>query len=114
MSLPLVGVTSEYVFSAARARESWAMLVLDETINYLSFAIAAISTLIDPEVIVLGGGVARSADMLIEPILKRLYGVVPSQPRLIQSTLGFRAAVMGAIMLVLDTTTEHVAIDRLN
>jgi len=66
--------------------------------------------ILDPEVIVLGGGVARSADVLIRPILEKLDGVVPGHPNLIQSSLGSRAAAMGAIMLVLDITTEHVAL----
>jgi predicted NBD/HSP70 family sugar kinase len=69
-----------------------------------------ISAVLDPEVIVLGGGVARSADMLIEPILSKLDGVVPAKPNLVPSSLGFRAAVLGAIMLVLDTTTDYVAV----
>jgi len=107
-------LSSEDVFNAARLGNGWATQVVAETVDYLSFAVAAISALIDPEVIVLGGGVARSADLLIPPMLKRLEGVVPSLPRLIQSTLGFRAAVMGAIMMVLDATTEHVSIERLS
>jgi predicted NBD/HSP70 family sugar kinase len=72
--------------------------------------VAVISAVLDPQVIVLGGGVARSADMLIEPILSRLEGVIPTRPNLVQSSLGFRAAVLGAIMLVLDTTTDHVTV----
>lgn len=107
-------LSAEDVFNTARLGTEWAAQVVAETVDYLSFAVAAISTLIDPEVIVLGGGVARSADLLIPPMLERLEGVVPSLPRLVQSTLGFRAAVMGAIMMVLDATTEHVSLERLS
>ncbi len=107
-------LSAEDVFNAARDGTSWATQVVAETVDYLSFAVASISALIDPEVIVLGGGVARSADLLIPAMIERLKGVVPSLPRLIQSTLGFRAAVMGAIMMVLDATTEHVSIERLS
>lgn len=107
-------LSSEDVFNTARLGTDWATQVVNETVEYLSFAVAAISALIDPEVIVLGGGVARSADLLIPPMLKCLEGVVPSLPRLVQSILGFRAAVMGAIMMVLDATTEHVSIERLS
>mgnify|MGYP005852781287 CR=1 FL=1 len=107
---PVKGVTAEEVFQAARAGQEWALHIVSETVDYLSFAVAIIGALIDPEVIVLGGGVARSAELLIGPILQRLEGVVPSPIRLVHSTLGSRAAVMGAIMLVLDTTTERVAL----
>jgi glucokinase-like ROK family protein len=108
--LPAQGLSAEDVFKFARLGEAWAQQVVDETVDYLAFAIAVISAVLDPEIIVLGGGVARSADMLIDPILFKLEGVIPIRPNLVQSKLGFRAAVLGAIMLVLDTTTDHVSI----
>ena len=83
---------------------------MDGTVDYLAMAIAVIAAVLDPEVIVLGGGVAHSADLLLDPIRERIEGLVPSIPRLVQSDLGSRAAVMGAILLVLDATTEHVAV----
>jgi predicted NBD/HSP70 family sugar kinase len=113
LPVPENGLSAEDVFQKARLGEAWARQVVDESVMYLAFAIAAISALIDPEVIILGGGVARSADVLIGPIQEKLAGVIPSPPRLIQSTLGFRATVLGAILMVLDETTQHVAIERL-
>ncbi|MCI0521996.1 MAG: ROK family protein, partial [Chloroflexi bacterium] len=110
LPLPEQGPSAEDVFKAARLDKPWALQVVAETVDYLAFAVAVISAVLDPQVIVLGGGVARSADMLIEPILSRLEGVIPTRPNLVQSSLGFRAAVLGAIMLVLDTTTDHVTV----
>jgi glucokinase-like ROK family protein len=106
-------LSAEGVFAAARSGDSLAQQVVNETVDYLSLAIANISATLDPEVIILGGGVARSADLLIEPILQRIEGVVPFVPRLVASPLGRRAAVMGAIMLVLNITTESFAIKQL-
>ncbi len=110
LPLPEQGPSAEDVFKAARLDQPWALQVVAETVDYLAFAVAVISAVLDPQVIVLGGGVARSADMLIEPILSRLEGVIPTRPNLVPSSLGFRAAVLGAIMLVLDTTTDHVTV----
>ncbi len=107
---PKEGISAEEVFNEARAGKAWAIRVVDETVDYLSLAIAAISLLFDPEVIVLGGGVARSADILVDPILRRLVGVLPAPVTLLPSTLGYRAAVLGAIMLVLDSTTNRVSV----
>jgi glucokinase-like ROK family protein len=101
------------VFAAARNGAGWAQQVVGETVDYLSLAIASIGTLLDPEVIILGGGVARSADLLIEPILQQLEGAIPFVPRLVASSLGRRAAAMGAIMLVLNATTEYFVVKRL-
>ncbi len=103
---------AEEVFAAARRGEAWAQKVVSDTVDYLSLAIVSVSTVLDPEVIVLGGGVARSADLLIEPITRRLDGVMLCPPRLAASPLGRRAAVMGAIMLVLNATTEHFVVRR--
>jgi len=104
--------SAQDVFNAARRSERWACQIVEETVDYLSMAVASVSVLLDPELIVLGGGVARSADILIEPVRQRLQGLVPSLPRILQSPLEYRAAVMGAIMLVLDATTEHVAVNH--
>ena len=103
-------LSAELVFDAARSGAAWARQIVDGTVDYLSMAIAVITAVLDPEVIVLGGGVAHSADLLLDPIRARIDGLVPSMPRLLQSDLGSRAAVMGAILLVLDATTKHVAV----
>lgn len=113
LPLPEEGLTAQGVFAAARQGESWAEQIVDETVDYLSLAVTSVSCLFDPEIIVLGGGVARSADLLIEPILKRVKGVTPFVPRLAASKLGRRAAVMGAIMCILNATTEHIVVRRL-
>jgi predicted NBD/HSP70 family sugar kinase len=110
--VPVEGLWAADVFNAARKGEAWAQQVVCETVDYLSLAVANVSTLLDPDVIVLGGGVARSADLLVEPILQRLEGVLLFVPCLVASPLGRRAAVMGAIMLVLNATTEHVVVNR--
>ena len=105
-------LTAEDVFHYARAGYPWAQTIIDETVDYLSQALAAVGALLDPEVIVLGGGVVQSADLLIEPIRQRLQGAIPFVPRIVASNLGPRAVVMGTIMLVLDATTGHVVVNQ--
>ncbi len=106
-------LSAEDVFAAARSGESLAQQVVSETVDYLSLAIANISATLDPEVIILGGGVAGSADLLIGSIFQRLEGVVPFIPRLVASSLERRAVVMGAIMLVLNATSEYFVVKQL-
>jgi glucokinase len=101
----LAGLTAESVFDAARQGEPWAKEVVNETVDYLAQAVAALALCFDPEMIVLGGGVARSADLLIEPLRKRLSGVIPLLPELVASSLGQRAAVMGTIIELLYIST---------
>jgi glucokinase len=110
----LESLLAEDVFDAARQGEEWAQAVIDETVDYLSIAIANISVSFDPELIVLGGGVTRSADLLVEPILHRIDGAIPTLPRLVVSPLGRRAAAMGAITNVLHNTTDFYVVHKLS
>ena len=105
-------LTTEEVFAAARRGEDWALPLLAETVDYLAQAIASIQLLIDPDIILLGGGVSRSADLLIEPILARLRGVIPILPRLEASRLGYRAAVLGAVVQLLRVTSNYYSLNK--
>ncbi len=95
-NIPYGNISAFDVFQAARLGDDWATEIIDETVDYLSIAVANISTLFDPELIVMGGGVSNSGDLLIKPILNRIEYVIPQIPRLEVSLLGKRAAVLGA------------------
>jgi glucokinase-like ROK family protein len=110
----LLSLTAEDVFEAARKGESWAWKVINETVDYLSIAIANLVSAFDPEVVVLGGGVSRSADMLITPIMDRIKVAIPNPPKLVVSNLGLRATVMGAITNVLHNTSNFYVVHKLS
>jgi glucokinase-like ROK family protein len=109
----LLALTAADVFDAARQGETWARQIVDETADYLSMAIANIATLLDPELVILSGGVSHSTDLLIAPILERIEGVIQHIPRLVVSELGAKATVMGAIALVLHLTKDYYVVRRL-
>jgi glucokinase len=111
---PTDNVLAEDVFEAARQRQDWAWSIIDEVVDYLAIAIANLSVSFDPELIVLGGGVARSADLLVEPILRRIDGVIPTPPKLVVSNLGLRAAAMGAVTNVLHNTENYYVVNKLS
>ena len=94
----LESITAEEVFDAARKGEDWGCLILSETVDYLAQAIAFVNQLLDPDVIILGGGVSRDADLLIQPILDRLRGSIPFLQKIEASRLGYQAVVTGSIM----------------
>jgi glucokinase len=110
----LLDLMAEDVFEAARKGETWAWTVINETVDYLAIAIANLVSAFDPELIVLGGGVSRSADMLIAPILSRINGVIPNPPKLVVSNLGLQATVMGAITNVLHNTSNFYIVHKLS
>ena len=103
----LADLTAEEVFAAARRAEPWAQAVLEEAADYLAQLAAAIALILDPEIIVLGGGVGKSADLLIPAITQRLEGAIPTPLQIQASRLGYRAAIMGAIVHLLRLTSSY-------
>ncbi len=110
----LENMTAEDVFEAAKQRQEWAWKIIDETVDYLAIAIINLMAAFDPEVIILGGGVSRSAEMLVQPILYRMEGTIPTLPKLVVSNLGLRAGVMGAITNVLHNTSNFYVVHKLS
>ena len=110
----LLDLMAEDVFDAARKGEPWATTVINEMVDYLTIAIANLVSAFDPELIVLGGGVSGSADMLIAPILARITGAIPNPPKLVVSDLGLKASVMGAITNVLHNTSNFYVVHILS
>jgi len=110
----LEALVSEDVFDAARQGQKWAWAIINETVDYLAVAIANLAVAFDPDLIVLGGGVSRSADLLVGPIRQRLTGCIPIPPRLEVSNLGLRAGVMGAITNVLHNTSNFYVVHKLS
>jgi predicted NBD/HSP70 family sugar kinase len=101
------------VFEAAREGKDWGKQIVDETADYLSMVIANISTLLDPELVILSGGVTKSSDLFIPPILERLQGIIQHIPRVEVSTLGSKATAMGAISLILHLIKDYHVVRRL-
>jgi glucokinase-like ROK family protein len=110
----LENLTAEDVFEAAKQKQEWACSIVNETVDYLAIAIANLTAAFDPELIILGGGVSRSAGMLVEPILHRIEGNIPTLPKLVVSNLGLRAGVMGAISNILYHTSNFYVVHKLS
>lgn len=107
-------ISSEFVFEAATNGETWASQVVEKTIDYMALMIANINALLDLELIVLSGGVAKQSDILIEGIYKRIKGGIPRIPNIIESKLGRSATVMGAIVMVVHATDNYYVVRTLS
>jgi glucokinase len=105
-------LTADDVFIAAGAHEAWAETVLADTVDDLAILIASMTLFFDPEVILLGGGVSKSADLLIGPILDRLKNCIPVLPKLEASSLDYRAAVYGSIVKLLRMTSSYYGLQK--
>jgi predicted NBD/HSP70 family sugar kinase len=61
---------------------------------------------VDPELVILGGGIGRNGDLLLEPVERELRAISPFQPRLEASALGEDAELTGAVALALQTAQD--------
>ena len=85
------------VFLAARAGNPTALEVVHREAERLAHAVASIAAVIDPELVVLGGGIGDSADLLLEPLRETLDKMTPLVPELAASVLGANAVLEGAL-----------------
>jgi len=101
-------LSAETVFSAARRGVRAAQRVVDIEAARLALAIATIAPVLDPELVVLGGGVGRNGDLLLEPIERELRQLLPFKPKVAVSPLGDDAVLHGAISIALEAARERV------
>lgn len=90
-------VSLENVFSYARHGDALGREVVELEAKLLARAIAAIIGVLDPELVILGGGVGHNGDLLLQPIERELRLLTPLQTRLLNSALGTDAVLHGAI-----------------
>jgi glucokinase len=99
-------LSSELIHRAAVAGDTTAKAVFEKTGRYLGIACANLVNLLNLELIVLGGGVMASGEMLLRPALEEAQRHSMPPPfedcRIIQSDLWPEAGVIGAALLAGD------------
>jgi predicted NBD/HSP70 family sugar kinase len=95
------------VFTAARAGDPGALAAVDTYAHHLALGTAAMVLTLDPELVVLGGGFSRSADVLLPALRRALEPHCLRVPDIRPSTLGEECVALGAACLALDHVDEH-------
>src|SRR3954451_19158928 len=106
-------LTAKAVFEAARRGDAKALEAVDAEAERIAHLLATISALVDPEFVVLGGGLGASADLLRPRIEECLRELTPLETRVEESELGQDAIVLGAIATALGTARDIVFAERL-
>jgi len=106
-------LTTDGVFALASAGDHAAGAVIAEAVDALARGIAGLLASIDPGVVMIGGGVSRQGDALLEPLRARLQRMVRLRARLLRSELGVDAQLHGAVFAALRLADESlVAVGR--
>ncbi|HET7081366.1 MAG TPA: ROK family protein [Chloroflexia bacterium] len=98
-------VTTAMVDEAARQGDPDALALLEYTGRAFGFAVVNIVHLFNPQIVAIGGGVAKMGDLLFDPV--RAVVQAHAQPafqqdlRIVPAALGDLAGVLGAAALVL-------------
>lgn len=93
--------TVEDIFDRLAENDPHALSVIDESARLLAMAIVTVCAIVDPEVIITGGSIGSRVE-LIDRIRAVLPSCTPNPVPLLISSLGSRAALVGAIGTALD------------
>ena len=97
--------TAKDIFDAAKAGDSDALAVVDEVCKILGIALANVASVVNPEIIVIGGGVSKAGDILIEHVQKHFDKYVffaCKNVKFTLATLGNDAGIWGCVRLLLN------------
>jgi predicted NBD/HSP70 family sugar kinase len=108
-ALGMRGITSpKAVFAAARKGESRALRVVDLVAERIAIAIGSVVSVVDPELVILGGGIGRNGDLLLGPIEKEMRALLPFHPPVDVSALGEDAELHGAVATALQAAQDRL------
>ena len=93
-------ITAETVYEGIVAGDAFAKEVMRDTAKFLGSGIANLINILNPEIVVISGGVTRAGDQLLEPlrneVRRRAFRPAFENCRIVTSELGSKAGVIGA------------------
>lgn len=98
-------ITGESVFQAAQQGDSFAQQLLYETGEYIGIGLINLIHIINPTKIIIGGGVSRSGEFILEAIQKTIKdrALTPQakETEVVLTSIGDQATALGAVALLL-------------
>lgn len=96
----LEDITAATVYEATRQGDDYATEVMKDTAKFLGAGVASIINILNPEMVVIAGGVTRAGDTLFEPlraeVRKRSFRSAQECCRIVSAELPGTAGVVGA------------------
>lgn len=98
-------ITAETVVEAARRGDAPALGIIRAAAHFLGMGVANIISILDPEMVVIGGGLAQAGELLLEPLrrtaLERAQPLAAKKVKIEASRLGGDAGAIGAAAIAL-------------
>ena len=90
------------VFKMAAEGNSIALGIVKEALKYLAYGIGNISCVLDPELVIIGGGISILPPRFLEEIKMNIKEIIPFVPKIEFSKLGEDGVLIGAAVKVLE------------
>ncbi|WP_022884977.1 ROK family transcriptional regulator [Glaciibacter superstes] len=102
-------VNPSTIIAAAASGDPIALELVDAEAAYIARAIAALVVILDPSMIVVGGGMSQAGETLLTPVRSHLEELTPAKPpAVVQSQLGDEAAAIGAICIAVSENDKLI------
>jgi glucokinase len=113
MAQQSAGLTAEDVGRAAAEGDAGARRIVEEAGRYLGLGLVNLVHVFNPHGIVIGGGVSRMGDLILEParevVRQRCFPLSREGLQIVAGALGHRAGALGAIVALGEAPGEDVA-----
>jgi len=101
----LEDITCKLVYDTVKKGDSLCKQLVEETGRYLGIGITNIVNIINPEMVILGGGMANAGDLIFEPVRKyareHSFTAAMEGVEIVPAALGVNAGAIGAVAFVL-------------
>ena len=87
------------MFQAADAGDVKAAELINKATDYFAQAIVALVSVLDPEIVILGGSIGLARPEIAERVRQTLARSVPHVPSVLPSCLGDDAPLLGSLIL---------------
>ena len=91
------------IFTAVKKKDPAALRMFDQYTGYLAEGITDIVNMLEPEAVIIGGGISREGDLLLDPVrrmvARNIYCGAAAMPVITAARLGNDAGIIGAACL---------------
>lgn len=101
----------ERLFVAARVGDAGAVRAVEAYVRDLAVGTSALVLTLDPQLVVIGGGFSRSADVMVEPLRRELDRWCLRTPEIRVSAFADEGVALGAVRLALDEVEATITSD---
>lgn len=103
-SVPSKELTPKMIYQAAMKKDRLAIQIFTQMGERLGWALAGLCNLLNPQIIIIGGGVSQARDLILNPVRAALkakaYPIASRSVKVVLAQLGIDAGLVGAAGLV--------------